>query len=77
MITDEVRRVNLKATLFKKMRRRRILRKMFDISAGVAFTAIIGLVGTMDTDLSADYTVQIIALAMYLIAYLIIISERN
>lgn len=77
MIADEVRRVNLKVALFKKMRRRRILRKMFDISAGVAFTAIIGLVGTMDTDLSADYTVQIIALAMYLIAYLIIISERN
>jgi hypothetical protein len=77
MIADEVRRVNLKVELFKKMRRRRILRKMFDISAGVAFTAIIGLVGTMDTDLSADYTVQIIALAMYLIAYLIIISERN
>lgn len=77
MIADEVRRVNLKVALFKKMRRRRILRKMFDISAGVAFTAIIGLVGTMDTDLSADYTVQIIALAMYLIAYLIIISERK
>lgn len=77
MIADEVRRVNLKVALFKKMRRRRILRKMFDISAGVAFTAIIGLVGTMDTDLSADYTVQIIALAMYLLAYLIIISERN
>lgn len=77
MIADEVRRVNLKVALFKKMRRRRIMRKLFNISAGIAFTSIIGLVGTMDTDLSTDYTAQIIALAMYLIVYLIIISERN
>ena len=55
---------------------RRLAQKIMDISAVASFIVMIGLIGSMDCDLSVDYTVAVILLGLYTLGYTIINADR-
>ena len=65
----------MKDVVFSK-KWRRILQKVGDISAVTAFIAMIGLVGTMDCDLSKDYSLPIVLLALGVLLYTVCNVDR-
>ena len=55
---------------------RRVLQRVGDVSAVTAFITIIGLIGTMDCDLSKDYSLPIVILALGILLYTICNADR-
>ena len=55
---------------------RRLAQKIMDCMAVASFICMIGLIGSMDCDPSADHTVAVILLGLYTLAYTVINADR-
>ena len=55
---------------------RRLAQRVMDCTAIASFICMIGLIGTMDCDLTVDHTVAVILLGLYTLAYTVINADR-
>ena len=57
-------------------RYRRLAQKIMDCTAVGAFIAMIGLIGSMDADITVDHSLAVILLGLGILAYVVINADR-
>ena len=65
----------MKVEVFSK-KWNRVLQKVGDITAVMAFITMIGLIGSMDCDMSVDHSIAIVLLGLGVLLYTVCNADR-